>query len=258
MLSLPPFSRNRTPLQMGLDRCTTDMPRTKISCLYLTFRILLFRPMLSRWAPSEAEGSRPPHHYLVECVASATATIAIFDLFRRTFGMDYCVLSQSYSVYIAASVFLLQVQASPNDQQAMRRLNYCIQVLDHVKNFSPIIGTALTHILRELAAIGLSPGAPPFHDAVPTTQPPPTTAAESPLAQGLYASSPMMPPQQPPQQQRPMPTDHLLQTPWTTFQPESIPQHPSIYEAMSSIQPLSIGVGTLHELDSQKIQGAQV
>jgi hypothetical protein len=229
-----------------------------MNCLYLTFRILLFRPMLSRGAHSEAEGSRPAHHYLVECVASATATIAIFDLFRRTFGMDYCVLSQSYSVYIAASVFLLQVQASPNDQQAMRRLNYCIQVLDHVKNFSPIIGTALSHILRELAAIGLSPGAPPIHDPGPPTQPPPTTTAESPLAQGLYASSPMMPPQQPPQQQRHMPADHLVQTPWTTFQPESIPQHPSIYEAMSSIQPLSIGVGTLHELNSQKAQGAQV
>jgi hypothetical protein len=55
-----------------------------------------------------------------------------------------------------------------------------------------------------------------------------------------------------------MPADHLVQTPWTTFQPESIPQHPSIYEAMSSIQPLSIGVGTLHELNSQKAQGAQV
>jgi hypothetical protein len=131
-----PLSKKPKPPSNGL-RQTTDVPGTKTSCLYLTFRILLFRPMLSRGAHSEAEGSRPAHHYLVECVASATATIAIFDLFRRTFGMDYCVLSQSYSVYIAASVFLLQVQASPNDQQAMRRLNYCIQVLDHVKNFSP-------------------------------------------------------------------------------------------------------------------------
>jgi hypothetical protein len=105
--------------------------------LFLTFRILLYRPMLSRWSRSDEEGFRPTHQYLVECVASATSTIAIFDLYRRTFGMDYCVLSQSYSVYIAATVFLLQVQAAPDDQQALRRLNYCIQVLDHVKKISP-------------------------------------------------------------------------------------------------------------------------
>jgi hypothetical protein len=75
--------------------------------------------------------------YLVECVSSATAIIAIFDLFCRTFTMNYCVLSLAYSVYIASSIFLLQVQAAPGDGQALGRLNYCMQALKQVKTFSP-------------------------------------------------------------------------------------------------------------------------
>jgi hypothetical protein len=221
--------------------------------LFLTFRILLYRPMLSRWSRSDEEGFRPTHQYLVECVASATSTIAIFDLYRRTFGMDYCVLSQSYSVYIAATVFLLQVQAAPDDQQALRRLNYCIQVLDHVKKISPIIGTALSHITRELAAIGIVP-APPMPEAAPQT---PAAAAEVPLVQGVFGtSSPIMPmqPPPPPHQSR----DHAFHAPWaTTFQPAAISVQPGVYEAMSSIEPLSIGVGALHELASQQSQNTQ-
>lgn len=75
--------------------------------------------------------------YLVECVTSATAIIAIFDLFCRTFTMNYCVLSLAYSVYIASSIFLLQVQAAPDDGQALERLNYCIESLKQVRTFSP-------------------------------------------------------------------------------------------------------------------------
>lgn len=107
------------------------------SCLYHTFRILLFRPMLTRRGKPEGTTSTQKHGYLVECVTSATSIISIFDLFCRTFSMNYCVLSLAYSVYIAASVFLLQVQAAPDDQQAMSRLSFCIQGLQQVKTFSP-------------------------------------------------------------------------------------------------------------------------
>lgn len=75
--------------------------------------------------------------YLVECVTSGTAIIAIFDLFCRTFTINHCVLSLSYSVYIAATIFLLQVQANPEDQQARRKLNFCIQALDQAKYVNP-------------------------------------------------------------------------------------------------------------------------
>lgn len=114
-----------------------DVTDADFSCLYHTFKILLYRPMLTGRGKRDDGGMSPFRHYLVECVTSATAIITIFDLFCRTFTMNYCVLSVAYSVYIAASIFLLQVQANPGEQQAMRKLNYCIQCLDQVKNISP-------------------------------------------------------------------------------------------------------------------------
>ena len=116
-----------------------------------------------------------------------------------------------------------------------------------------VIGTALSHIVRELAAIGIVP-APPMPEAAPQT---PAAAAEVPLVQGIFGTSPIMPMQPPPQQPQHH-RDHLFQTPWaTTFQPEAISVHPGVYEAMSSIEPLSIGVGALHELDSQRTQSTR-
>lgn len=93
--------------------------------------------MLTRGLKNEDDEPYPIHSYLVECVTSATAIIATFDLFCRSFSANYCVLSISYSVYIAASIFLLQVQAAPDDQQALRKLDFCIQNLDQVKLINP-------------------------------------------------------------------------------------------------------------------------
>ena len=104
------------------------------SCLYLTFKILLHRPMLFRRLSGH---HRPDPRHLLECISSATAIITIFDLFRRTFGEAYCVLSLSYGVYTAASIFLLQVQASTfQDDQTLKRLQFCIGVLERVKSFN--------------------------------------------------------------------------------------------------------------------------
>lgn len=76
-------------------------------------------------------------NHLVECVTSATSIIAIFDLFCRTFTINHCVLSLSYSLYIAATIFLLQVQASPQDQNALRKLDFSIQALHRAKFVNP-------------------------------------------------------------------------------------------------------------------------
>jgi hypothetical protein len=108
-----------------------------LSCLYHTFRILLHRPSLTRGPQAEAVEPNVAHHALLQCVNSATSIIAIFDLFCRTFGQSYCILSVSYSVYIAATIFLLQVQATPNNDQALRRLEFCIRSLDRVKDMTP-------------------------------------------------------------------------------------------------------------------------
>lgn len=107
------------------------------SCLYHAFKILLYRPMLTGRGQCEVEGTSPIQRYLVESVTSATSIIAIFDLFCRTFTMNYCVLSLAYCVYISSSIFLLQVQAAPDDHQAMRKLTYCIQCLQQVRQISP-------------------------------------------------------------------------------------------------------------------------
>ncbi|KAM5355281.1 hypothetical protein ACJ41O_001927 [Fusarium nematophilum] len=108
-----------------------------MNALYHTFRILLFRPMLSWQVQPGDDGPHPMQNHLVECVTSATSIIAIFDLFCRTFTINHCVLSLSYSVYIAATIFLLQVQASPEDQQAVRKLNFCIHALHQAKFVNP-------------------------------------------------------------------------------------------------------------------------
>lgn len=93
--------------------------------------------MLTRGGKTLNDESYSIQTYLVECVTSSTAIIAIFDLFCRTFTMNYCIMSVAYSVYIAASIFLLQVQAAPSDMQALRKLEYCIHGLDQVKKISP-------------------------------------------------------------------------------------------------------------------------
>jgi hypothetical protein len=93
--------------------------------------------MLTRQHKPGSDGQYPAHTQLVGCVTSATAIIAIFDLFCRTFSTNYCILSLAYCVYIAASIFLLQIQAAPDDIQALRRLEFCMQGLQQVGSFSP-------------------------------------------------------------------------------------------------------------------------
>lgn len=173
------------------------------SCLYHTFNILLHRPMLSR-DRSSADNNRAKH--LLECVSSATSIIAIFDLFCRSFGIYRSVLSLSYSVYIASSIFLLQVQAAAGmsgmlteeeqqqQQPALRKLDFCIRALSRLKDINPIVGSACGLILRELSKLGIqTPGSasgfqdPARHGPNPSTynhhQP---TASVSSEFQGDY------------------------------------------------------------------------
>lgn len=135
--------------------------------------------MLSRASSRSPTSFQPNPHNVLECVTSATSIIAIFDLFCRSFGYSRCVLSLSYSVYIAASIFLLQVQASVGDEMAVRRLEYCInglqrsnaatpgefylsRILINPANMFIVISSALGLITRELAELGVElPGAGP-------------------------------------------------------------------------------------------------
>lgn len=90
-----------------------------------------------------------PHH-LLECISSATSIITIYDLFCRSFGYEYTVLSLSYSLYTAASIFLLQMQAaSQPDAQALTRLSFCINSLKRLCTSNPGL-TIILFILKEL------------------------------------------------------------------------------------------------------------
>lgn len=93
--------------------------------------------MLTKTNQPQDSDHNEMHGHLVKCVTSATSIIAIFDLFCRTYSLNYCVLSLAYSVYVASSIFLLQIQATPDNQQALQRLEFCIQCLGQVKSFSP-------------------------------------------------------------------------------------------------------------------------
>jgi hypothetical protein len=80
----------------------------------------------------------PLAEYLKECIASAVSIIAIFDLFCLSFGHSQVVLSLAYSVYTAASIFLLEIQANPNHiDRTLRKMAFCLNALDLIKSFTP-------------------------------------------------------------------------------------------------------------------------
>ncbi|KAL3462524.1 fungal-specific transcription factor domain-containing protein [Aspergillus heterothallicus] len=143
-----------------------------LNCLYHVFKILLYRPMLTQ--RNLMHGSRPlaePHH-LVECISSAISIITIYDLFCRSFGYEYTVLSLSYSLYTALSIFLLQIQAAsrPN-AQALTRLRFCINALERLSSLNPVVGSALGLVTDTLSKLGLDGLVnPPSEDTVEQQQ----------------------------------------------------------------------------------------
>jgi hypothetical protein len=62
----------------------------------------------------------------------------MFDLYRRTFGDCHVVLSLAYSVYTAASIFLLEIQALKfAGPVTINKLKFCIDSLERVKAVNP-------------------------------------------------------------------------------------------------------------------------
>lgn len=237
-----------------------------LSCLYHAFRILLYRPMLTGRGQREFHDASAIKRYLVESVTSATSIVAIFDLFCRTFSMNFCLLSLAYCVYIASSIFLLQVQAAPDDHQALRKLDYCIQCLQQVRQISPgmalypalsvfgiradlapkkktVISSALNNINKELTVMGIAMEAV-CHTASQTRSSPPTDSAAP--ARSVYESSPES-------------HSHGSGISHPVFQLslgqnlglDTMPRDPEGFETMSNLQPLSIRVGITDEMENQ-------
>ncbi|KAG5998352.1 hypothetical protein E4U54_002216 [Claviceps lovelessii] len=221
-----------------------------LNCLYHAFKILLYRPMLTGRGQREVEGDSPIQRYLVDSVTSATSIIRIFDLFCRTFTMNFCVLSLAYCVYIASSIFLLQVQATPDDRQAMRKLTYCIQCLQQVRQISPVIASALSNINKELTVIGIPIPTVTSPHTTSQNQPSPSTDPAMPIADSAFRSSPES-------------NGPAAEISHPEFQPslshnfgsDVMSLEPEVFETMSTLQPLSIRVGAIQETENRSAHG---
>lgn len=71
-------------------------------------------------------------------MSSASTIISLFDLYCRTFGDGHVVLSLAYSVYTAASIFLLEIQALKYTAPwTLEKLKFCVLALERVKFANP-------------------------------------------------------------------------------------------------------------------------
>ncbi|KAL5338535.1 fungal-specific transcription factor domain-containing protein [Aspergillus crustosus] len=118
-----------------------------LNCVYHTINILTHRPVLCSRRTHEAYDKS----HLVHCMTSATAILSIFGLYRRTFGDRHIVLSVAYSVYTAASIFLLEIQALKYAAPGtLDKLKICIFALERVRISSPVVSTAIGLIYQEI------------------------------------------------------------------------------------------------------------
>ncbi|KAJ5091310.1 Transcription factor [Penicillium alfredii] len=122
-----------------------------LNCLYHTINILLHRPILCSRELLKSRQETYDKSHLVQCLASATTILSLFDLYRRTFGDNHVVLSLAYSIYTAGSIFLLEIQALKYAAPGtLDKLKFCIFALERVKLANPVITTALSLIYQEL------------------------------------------------------------------------------------------------------------
>ena len=108
------------------------------SCLYHTINILLNRGLLKLSRETGLANTTTEYNPLIQCISSATSIIALFDLYIRTFGDGHVVLSLAYSVYTAASIFLLEVQAVGHAAPTtLERLAFCLEALKRLQRTNP-------------------------------------------------------------------------------------------------------------------------
>ncbi|OAT12177.1 C6 transcription factor, variant [Blastomyces gilchristii SLH14081] len=230
-----------------------------LNCVYHTTNILLHRPTLCsrpfRGSAQVTSNAKP----LVKCISSATSIITLFDLYRRTFGDGHVVLSLAYSIYTAASIFLLEMQAlryaSPS---TLDKLRFCIAALTRVTASNPVIKTALKLIEQELEKLGIdirdpSADAKKSHNDNSTNSPSsslPTSQSPYPYAVPSHGAFSFAPP--------PLTTQSgvgedpfriLADADPSLVIPDSLKQEgvydiaPELFEAFSYVEPLSANMG---------------
>uniref|UniRef100_A0A0D2XB86 Transcription factor domain-containing protein n=1 Tax=Fusarium oxysporum (strain Fo5176) TaxID=660025 RepID=A0A0D2XB86_FUSOF len=131
------------------------------------------------------------------------------------------------NVYIAATIFLLQVQATPEDQQAVRKLSFCVRALHQAKTVNPGFSTPQQQ------------PPPPMPQPMPDVQMP----TDIPITETVYPASFEIPAQQSPYE-----PEQLFQTPWAdNMNPNAMAVDRGVFEALSSFEPLSVRVGAIYE-----------
>ncbi|KAJ5673393.1 hypothetical protein N7507_002520 [Penicillium longicatenatum] len=179
-----------------------------LNCLYHTINILLHRPILCSRALLQTRQEPYDTSHLVQCMASATSILSLFDLYRRTYGDSHVVLSLAYSIYTAASIFLLEIQALKYAAPGtLDKLKFCIFALERVKVTNPVMATALSLVYQELQKLQIDIHAPPNpekpHHPPPQPRPHSTTHSQSPSVSSNPSRhvSPSHPPHQHQRQQ---------------------------------------------------------
>lgn len=63
------------------------------------------------------------------------------------------MLSVAYSLYTAASILLVQLEASPSNDQAWQRLRFCLQALDRAKISAPVLNAPLDALASQVTRL---------------------------------------------------------------------------------------------------------
>ena len=145
------------------------------------------------------------------------------------------ILSLLYSVYTAASIFLLQNQASVGfDAQVSRKLNYCVSALERGRETAPVLHQALELLLREMSKLEPKPSSSTTKATeVGVPRPDHTDYTQ---AQRMFLANPEF-----------QPTSPSTSNGLPEFDFSDVQVDPSVFEAFSALEPISVQVGGFEE-----------
>ncbi|KAH8194776.1 hypothetical protein TruAng_011059 [Truncatella angustata] len=190
---------------------------------------------------------------IIDCLRSqGTALLHCWDDLPPSLKIDVFALPPlappshivTLNVYIAATIFLLQIQATPHDSQALGRLEFCLNALDKAKDTNNVISSALSVMSEELHASGIELQSFRPHDTSSQPNRPAYdvltsegTTAQSDLADTIGTSTDIEP-------------ELMSENAWNIdFDPAHMVLDPGLLEALSTIEPLSVSVAAISDFD---------
>ncbi|KAF3044865.1 hypothetical protein E8E11_006813 [Didymella keratinophila] len=186
-------------LKIDLSASSLECPPSHVvvlNCFYHAVNILLHRAKLKLSRHPELASTLGEQNPLVHCISSASSIIALFGLYTSAFGEGHVVLCLAYSVYTAASIFLLEVRATGHAAAGtMERLSLCAGALKRLTRTNPVIAKASGVIEREMETLGLhaSSAAVPHQTHHLTSQQPLVSVTEASSAPAFANWQPFEP-----------------------------------------------------------------